>query len=410
MSEATRPTRPIWLWLTSPQARWLVVPLAVFIFTRAFVFAGAYLPSTFGIHVLPPDVEIVGDNDALGQLVRWDALHYYNIATTGYRYVPGTENSDEATVAFFPLYPLLMRALSPIGGAALAGFIISNMAFLGALIVLYQVTKRAFNPRAATYATLYLAAFPSAFFFSVLYAESLFLLLVLAAYSAIQEKRWWLASFWAMLAGATRISGVFMMLFVAIEWAQAQGWQIERIHRTDNWRTLWQGIKQHWRTATALLIMPLGVLAYMVYLQAAFGDPLAFLSARGDAWGRHFLGPIGVIIEETRAMLAGEVKPHVLPYFDSVNIGLFFLVIGLSIAVWRKLNAGAAIYCLASLFFAASVTTQSLNRHLLAYFPFFMVLGAWGVRYPKLHRALLFIFLPLLMLFTALYVNWVFIG
>ena len=410
MNKATPVKRPLWLWFNSSQARWLVVPLAVFIFTRAFVFAGAYLPSAFGIDVLPPDVEIAGDNDALSKLVRWDALHYYNIATVGYRYVPGTDNSDEATVAFFPLYPLLVRVLSPIGGAALAGVAISNMALLGALILLYRVTKRAFNPRAAAYATLYLAAFPSAFFFSVLYAESLFLLLVLAAYSAVQEKRWWLASFWAMLAGATRISGVFMMLFVAMKWAQAHGWRVERVHRADSWRALWRGVKRDWQTAAALFIMPLGVFAYMAYLQAAFGDPLAFLSARGDAWGRHFSGPIGVIIEEIRAMLAGEVKPHVLPYFDSINIGLFFLVVGLSVAVWRKLSGAAAIYCLASLFFAAAVTTQSLNRHLLAYFPIFMVLGAWGVRYPKLHRALLFIFLPLLMLFTALYVNWVFIG
>ena len=45
-------------------------------------------------------------------------------------------------VAFFPLYPMLMRVLGPfVGGVIPAGFLISNLALLGGLIFLYLLAE-----------------------------------------------------------------------------------------------------------------------------------------------------------------------------------------------------------------------------------------------------------------------------
>ncbi len=70
-------------------------------------------------------------NAALAVWGRWDAEHYIKIATDGYS---GTE------MAFFPLYPLLIRAIGALTGNHLvAGLLISNVASFFSLQYLYKL-------------------------------------------------------------------------------------------------------------------------------------------------------------------------------------------------------------------------------------------------------------------------------
>src|ERR687897_120185 len=75
----------------------------------------------------------------LAPLARWDSVWYLRVADSGY-------GDSAPRAAFFPLYPLLVRAVAtPLGAsnAALlvAAYLVSLAAFLGALVVLFRLTE-----------------------------------------------------------------------------------------------------------------------------------------------------------------------------------------------------------------------------------------------------------------------------
>src|ERR671914_507231 len=71
----------------------------------------------------------------LAPLARWDSVWFLRIADTGY-------GDSAPRAAFFPLYPLLVRAVAtPLGGSEaallIAAFLVSLAAFVGALVLLH---------------------------------------------------------------------------------------------------------------------------------------------------------------------------------------------------------------------------------------------------------------------------------
>lgn len=65
----------------------------------------------------------------------WDGKWYVQIATSGYSY---PNDGDHHSVAFYPLFPLLMRGLMTFGiPVEVAGVLINSWAFLGALELVY---------------------------------------------------------------------------------------------------------------------------------------------------------------------------------------------------------------------------------------------------------------------------------
>ncbi|MEA2497706.1 MAG: hypothetical protein QOH26_111, partial [Actinomycetota bacterium] len=120
---------------------------------------------------------------------RWDALWFLRIATDGYAAADGS-------AAFFPLYPLLVRGLSTVlGGHPLAAaLIVSNLSYAGGLIVVYLLTAHEWTRDTARRTVLYMALFPTAFFFVAPYSESLFLFLSVSCLYAARRERWLLAA------------------------------------------------------------------------------------------------------------------------------------------------------------------------------------------------------------------------
>ena len=63
----------------------------------------------------------------------WDGKWYVEIANLGYSYA---EDEQQNYVAFYPLFPLLIRGLTAFGmQVELAGTLINSWTFLGALLV-----------------------------------------------------------------------------------------------------------------------------------------------------------------------------------------------------------------------------------------------------------------------------------
>jgi hypothetical protein len=375
---------------------WITAPLIAFLVTRLVVFGGAYLSD-----VALPMVSNAEARDAIGIWNRWDTNWYARIVHQGYSFTPGERN----TVAFFPLYPLLISIIKPvIGNTVAAGLLISNMAFLAALIFLYRLTEAKFENRlTAGRAVFYIASFPTAFFFTAAYTESLFLLLtVMAAYYA-HQRQWTWAAICGALCAATRSFGVLIWIVVIAEWLSAHGWTVTTIRQSTAWKNLREAVRSYYLTLLVICLIPLGLLAYMLYLAVTINDPIAFWTTQ-SAWGFSNIGPVAVIVRDIERVTRGE-----LPYFTYLNIMAFVAVIGLCIPIGRRLGAGYALYSLLSVLLPMFSRTESMIRYILVLFPVFMVVGRWG-RQVWVDRMWRIICLPFLALFTALFVKGVFIG
>jgi hypothetical protein len=202
-------------------------------------------------------------------LDRWDGSWYRMVARGGYLLLPG-RHSDPA---FFPLYPIMLRILHAAGiGWGVAGPLLSNLAFLLGLVLFYCLSREIFSEPLARRATTYLAVFPLSYVFSMMYPESVVLVLMLGAPLAALRRRWWLAALCAGAAALGRPEGLFLALPLAdIAWRQRR--ELSPARRG---------------AALAAVLAPVAAIAsYSLYLATVLHDPLAWSQAE-RAWGRQF--------------------------------------------------------------------------------------------------------------------------
>ena len=160
---------------------------------------GTEVPATAGM------AQRVGRHD------RFDASWFIRIAGTGYR-------EDDASAAFLPGYPLAIRAVAwVVRDELLAALLVSNGAFLAALIVLHALTEEEYDRPMARRSVVLLAAFPTSFFFLAPYSESLFLLLTLVSLRAARRSGWLTAGVSGAAAAATRSAGLALLPALAVE-------------------------------------------------------------------------------------------------------------------------------------------------------------------------------------------------
>ncbi len=178
-------------------------------------------------------------------------------------------------MAFFPLYPLLIRIVgSLLGNHLVAGLLISNVSFFFGLLYLYKLLEREYDRAVARRAIFYASIFPTAIFFSAVYPESLFFVLTVASFYYMRTRSWLLAAILGFFAALTRVEGVLLIVPFLIEWL------------TQN-RPMPQS--SLYGLASGLLI-PLGLSVYMAYLWVLRADPLYFSHVQIH-WNRHLALP-----------------------------------------------------------------------------------------------------------------------
>ena len=284
--------------------RWILIPLLAFTISRLIIFSvgivsDAMLPTEPGHWIAS------ADSPFLSMWTKWDSQYYVDIATNGYWYRPGKQSN----VAFFPFYPLLMRLVAPLLGnnVILAGFVISNISFLIALVMFYLLTELELDADSAKRTVYYLALFPTSFYFSCVYTESTFLMLAVTTMYFARRHMWIPAALVGILVSATRNLGILLWALVLWEWLRAHGWSIKTIHIKESWVNLWSGLRQHWFDLIIISIIPLGMLAYIYLLQSNFQRPLAFIETQA-AWGRQNVGPIAVIRNSIQILITQPVN------------------------------------------------------------------------------------------------------
>ncbi|MEA2385385.1 MAG: hypothetical protein QOH72_5356, partial [Solirubrobacteraceae bacterium] len=296
-------------------------------------------------------------NALAAPLARWDSVWYLAIANDGY------PADDPRRAAFFPLYPLLVRAANAVVGAPIvAGALVSLVCFGVALLVLHRLTELELGAPAARATVWAIALFPGAVFFSAVYSEALYLALSVACLYAARTRRWAWAGALGALGAATRSAGVLLLVPLAVLWLARD----ERRPRDAVW----------------IALVPAGLVAFCAALAIGGGDALAPFHAQ-DIWFRHFAGPFAGMWDGTTAAWRGV--HHLDDKAARADVVLFcFLVLAVPavIGTLRRLPAAYGAYVLAALALPLSYPVgpqplMSLPRFLAVLFPLFMWLGAW---------------------------------
>ena len=359
--------------------------VSAFVLSRAVVIAaGVVALAVFGLHANADRFDPSGLTDGAGPLARWDSVWFLEIARDGY--------ASPQDAAFFPLYPLLLAATgATVGG----GVVVSLAALAAALWLLHRLVAIDFGERVAGLCVLLVAVFPGAFFFSAVYSESLFLLLSVGAVYAARTDRWLLAGVAGALAGATRSAGILLLVPLAVMW-----WQAGR-PRAGWW----------------LAAVPLGLVAFCVYLEAELGDGLLVFRAQ-EAWHRELAVPL---VDPVRAAWDGarqivEGEPRTWPVYDTawMDVGLFALLVAVLVAVGgavRRLpraysGYAAAALALPLLYPAAGQPLMSLPRFVAVLWPLHLWLALVLVERRAARRAVVGVFVAGLALVSAEVSTW----
>ena len=373
-------------------------PLLAFSVTRLGLALVAYVAEPLvADYTAPPPYHIRPDNlllDVFGS--RWDTGFYLSIAAEGYRF----RDVRLPSVAFFPLLPMLIRLVSQItGDAVVAGLIVTNAALLAASFLFYRLVEDEWGATLAGRATWYLLLFPTSFFGSAIYSESLFLLGAIGALHSARRGRWEVAALCGFLSALTRLTGVLVGILLFVEW-----WTRYQDRASPRRPPL--------AAALASLTAPLGAGVYMLYLGLTFGDPLAFVHA-SEAWGRVAASPLTTIAQLLQhpaegwsaALLAGRLP---LDNWIDLLTASGFLALGSVLLYQRRWSEGAFVM-LGALIPLSSGLLMSQRRYVWILFPAFVLLARWGER-AWVDRTITVLFALGLGLFTALFANWYWVG
>lgn len=317
---------------------------------------------------------------------RWDAVWYLATALHGY----GAGGSPPGQ--FFPLYPLLVAALAFLGtGVVIAGIVISTIASVVALRLVWKLTDLELGtrypdaPRFAVFAT---ALFPTAFFLTADYPESLFLALSVGAIWMARRGRWGWTGVLGGLSCAADSLGFLIFVPLALLYLVANRWRI----RAD---ALW------------LALVPAGYGGFMAWLAFKGFDPFSPFYAH-RAWLRAETNPASGLWLAMRAAWAGVRQiasgqsrvvywiPGISYGYDPMTIArdnleqfaFFLIAVAGSVVAWRRLPKAYAVYVIALLIVVlsdpiAALPLSGLPRFVAVLFPVTMVMGAWLSRHQR---------------------------
>ena len=255
----------------------LAIPLGLVLVLIPVVFAlaGAVL-RYFGYASVHDDASVA---NFAAHMCRWDCEWYVRIVDGGYNPFPTPNMWNAGNWAFFPLYPLLVAGFKALTGlsAIHAATVLSVALCLATVRLSWSLLGR--DLKAYTLFAAYVLAGPFSVWFTTFYTEILFLFLTIAVFAALRSKQFLLAGGLAALLSATRIVGCLIVFAIVIE--------IWRAHRDagGTWRDFVPATLRRPDLILAVLIAPLGLFAYILYLHLHIGDGLAFSHVQ-RAWGR----------------------------------------------------------------------------------------------------------------------------
>lgn len=340
-----------------PGWRPLAVPLLAWASSRAVVLL-----------VIAVSNHLRGDGQrVIDALHLWDG-NWYLEAANGYDY-PNLNVADvgQVDIAFFPLFPALIRVASTLTGwTPLAAAVLVTAIFGALAIVAIWLLVNAISGReVADRATMLIAFFPGTISLTLIYSEGVMLTAAALALLALHRRNWLLAGVFGALASAARPNGI----------AVAAACGIAALIAIQQ--------RREWKALLAPAIAPLGMVLYLGWLWAATGAANVWFRVQDEGWGEGIDFGAATLRDLTQwyARLPRDLDFLNIPFIVHLRaVGLIFVVVAVVLMFrWRP---PAPVWTYAAVVMALSLLSQTLGarpRFIFTAFPL-IVAVAWSVR------------------------------
>jgi Gpi18-like mannosyltransferase len=356
-----------------PVIIWLVLRVISSVIVGMVSSIKPMTPLEASVPFFPPSVPIIQwlERAFLSPWMRWDALWYQRIVSQGY-------SAADGTAQFHPLYPWMAVPLARLGlTPAFSLLIFSSIAGIALYYFFVKLARYDLTPSNAIFAMLLFALAPPAFILFAPYSEALFLLIAVLCIIFTRERSWWLAGLFGGLATLTRQQGIFLLVPMAWElWEHGD-------RKVTN-------IRNQWRDWLALILIPIGMLIWLIYravflkdMQVNFSNFQEFVYSTIVSPSATKVVSIQQFIWPWSALKITLIKLFTQPDLDIwVNIitsAIFLIILGVT---WQKMRISYRLYSLVITLVSFSYYTgpvhpyMGLPRHLFLAFPVFIGLAA----------------------------------
>ena len=306
--------------------------------------------------------------------LQWDAHNYHRIAQGGYTF--HTEGGEYTTLAFFPLYPWLLRVLNIfINNYIASGVLLSALLYSGACAYMYKLLALDYNKQTAIRAIVYISVFPHALFFGVMMNESMLFITSAATLYYIRKHKWHLVGIFGALAALSRMAGLLLAFPAAIEWLEE--YKILEKLRLKKIGEVW---KLFYQKGLWIFLMLLGTGIYLFCNFKTTGEWFKFLEYQKTIWNNgaiYFGKGISIMAEYAARTRTYTLFALWLPEVISVTFVIATLIYGL-----RKhrnmYTAFLVIYIIINTGFAWPI---SIARYMTCVIPAFIILSDFSERH-----------------------------
>ena len=368
----------------------------IFVASRFVVFLGIIFSARF-VPQNPGEGYWNNTESWCRYLLRFDTGWYLTILGAGYSY--NGDDMKQQNVAFYPLYPMLGRALKTLLGIRddNALLLLSSLSIILAILLFFKLIREVFDDERAFAAIAFLSFFPSSLFFTAAYTESLAFLWIVCFFLLLKRARYFPAACCAGLCLATRSVGLVLMLPLL--------WELWMRYRPQPKEFLWRAIAYG-------IVATSGLWLFMAYLWYAFKRPMAFatnLRAWSDGRGMWTTFSEAVTLKPFR-FLSRIFRYGVSP--PTLDPWLFLLFLVLLIGFWKRLPRSFSLFALGVLLLpylthsGGNFEMNSFTRYILPAFPVFIIMADVCRKRLWLGMCLIGIFASVLFYFTALFAQW----
>lgn len=389
----------------------------------------------------------------------WDGKIYQSIATIGYNEV------HSVFFPLYPLLIKLFSIFGiPIFWS---GFLLSQIFTILSLIYLYKLSRLDFDETTSKNSVFFLLIYPTSFYLIALYNESLTLFTLLASFYYSRQKNWFLASVFASLASITRLTGVIALIILFIEFFYEKVFDRLKIIKlpplkvsfyfrlttylflsnvllfiflkfsintlpldvlgitqtiTDIVFTLFLLLsigflikliypfvfkfeisKFFNPNFTFVLLTPIPLLSYLVFLQQKFNDPFIFLKSE-SIWGKYLSSPWQSPLQSFEFLMINFLV--ISEYSSRVHLRflIFLFLLIILYFTFKKLRPTYFIFTfLAIIIPLSSGSLIDLPRYSLIIFPIYLLIA--NIRNEILKSSLTLLSIALLALLSILFIN-----